>query len=366
MSPVPRRNDRYRDATRAVAELRRGAAVMIRDGASALACAAAETVDLARLAELRDWTSPPMLLLRPVQNEGAGDSGVGLAIAAHRLAGWPQGIAVLRRLADPTLPPVRHGQAAVVPAGAEAAITLVKLARLLPTLVGAVASPDGLARAQAAGAIVADAADILALRLAAGRLVRVGEAEIPLQDAANARLVAFRNPESGAEHVAVLIGQPELDHPDQPAPLVRLHSECFTGDVLGSLRCDCGPQLRAAIRRMAEAGSGVVLYLAQEGRGIGLLNKLRSYVLQDRGLDTLDANAALGWGADERDYAPAVAMLRELGLARVRLLTNNPAKLAALSASGIAVERASLLMAPNGIDDFYLATKAARFGHLPD
>src|SRR4030095_2400690 len=116
------------------------------------------------------------------------------------------------------------------------------------------------------------------------------------------------------------------------APLVRLHSECFTGDLLGSLRCDCGQQLRGAIRRMVEEGAGALLYLSQEGRGIGLVNKLRAYALQDRGLDTLDANRALGWGADERNFLVAAAMLRELGIRRLRLLTNNPGKLAALAA----------------------------------
>ena len=149
-------------------------------------------------------------------------------------------------------------------------------------------------------------------------------------------------------------------------PLARLHSECFTGDLLSSLRCDCGPQLRGAIRRMGEAGAGVLVYLAQEGRGIGLVNKLRAYRLQDGGLDTLDANQALGYGADERNFMVAATMLRELGIERVRLLTNNPEKLASLAACGIAVEgREAHAFAPNGVNDGYLETKARRFGHLP-
>jgi GTP cyclohydrolase II len=148
---------------------------------------------------------------------------------------------------------------------------------------------------------------------------------------------------------------------------VRIHSECFTGDLLGSLRCDCGPQLRGAIARMAEEGSGVLLYLAQEGRNIGLVNKLRAYTLQDRGLDTLDANRALGWGADERNFLIAATMLEALGISRIRLLTNNPDKLAALVACGIeVVGRESHAFAPNGENDHYLATKAERFGHLLD
>jgi GTP cyclohydrolase II len=151
------------------------------------------------------------------------------------------------------------------------------------------------------------------------------------------------------------------------APLVRIHSECFTGDLLGSLRCDCGAQLRGAIERMGQEGAGVLLYLAQEGRNIGLVNKLRAYTLQDRGLDTLDANRALGWGADERNFLIAATMLDMLGLHHVRLLTNNPDKIAALIACGVdVVGRESHLFAPNGVNDHYLATKAERFGHLLD
>jgi GTP cyclohydrolase II len=144
-----------------------------------------------------------------------------------------------------------------------------------------------------------------------------------------------------------------------------VHSECFTGDLLGSLRCDCGPQLRGAIARMGQDGAGVLLYLAQEGRGIGLVNKLRAYTLQDQGLDTLDANRALGYGADERGFLVAATMLRQLGIPRIRLLTNNPDKVAGLAACGIEVAgREPHRFAANGINDHYLETKAARFGHL--
>jgi GTP cyclohydrolase II len=146
---------------------------------------------------------------------------------------------------------------------------------------------------------------------------------------------------------------------------VRVHSECFTGDLLGSRRCDCGPQLHQAIQRMEAEGAGVLLYMAQEGRGIGLVNKLRAYTLQDAGLDTLDANRALGFGADERSFAAAATMLRQLGVTRVRLLTNNPDKIAGLTAHGIEVTgRISHAIAANGVNDLYLQTKARRFGHL--
>ncbi len=148
-------------------------------------------------------------------------------------------------------------------------------------------------------------------------------------------------------------------------PLVRLHSECLTGDVLGSLRCDCGQQLHAALELIAEAPSGVLLYLPQEGRGIGLANKIRAYALQDQGLDTVDANLALGLPVDRRDYAAAAHVLRNLGLRRVRLLTNNPAKSAALEKHGVeVVQRLPLEVPPNPVNLEYLRTKADRMGHL--
>jgi GTP cyclohydrolase II len=150
-----------------------------------------------------------------------------------------------------------------------------------------------------------------------------------------------------------------------PTPLVRLHSECLTGDVLGSLRCDCGEQLDAALALIARAESGVLLYLPQEGRGIGLGNKIRAYALQDQGLDTVDANLALGLPVDRRDYAAAAQVLLSLGLQRVRLLTNNPAKSAALERHGVRVaERVPLTVSPNAVNYQYLRTKADRMGHL--
>jgi GTP cyclohydrolase II len=148
-------------------------------------------------------------------------------------------------------------------------------------------------------------------------------------------------------------------------PLVRLHSECLTGDVLGSLRCDCGQQLDTALELIAQAPAGVLLYLPQEGRGIGLANKIRAYALQDQGLDTVDANLALGLPVDRRDYAAAARILRSLGLRQVRLLTNNPLKSTALERHGVqVVERVPLAIPPNPINQRYLRTKADRMGHL--
>jgi 3,4-dihydroxy 2-butanone 4-phosphate synthase/GTP cyclohydrolase II len=163
------------------------------------------------------------------------------------------------------------------------------------------------------------------------------------------------------EIAALIRGDLESD----PPPLVRLHSECLTGDVLGSLRCDCGQQLAAALELIANETSGVVLYLPQEGRGIGLANKIRAYALQDEGLDTVDANLALGLPVDRRDYAAAALVLRQLGLTRVRLLTNNPLKSAALERHGVHVdERVPIAVPPNPLNRDYLRTKADRMGHL--
>jgi GTP cyclohydrolase II len=189
----------------------------------------------------------------------------------------------------------------------------------------------------------------------------VSQARVPLFDAENARIVAYRPSDGGIEHLAIVIGEPKADQP----VLIRLHSECFTGDLLGSLRCDCGDQLRGAIAAISEAGSGVLLYLAQEGRGIGLVNKLRAYQLQDGGADTIDANEQLGFDADERIYAPAATMLSRMGIQRVRLMTNNPEKIAQLERYGIEVAaRVPHSFPSNGHNENYLRTKAERAGHL--
>ena len=169
----------------------------------------------------------------------------------------------------------------------------------------------------------------------------------------------------GIELVALVLGDPSAAGRSADPPLVRLHSECFTGDVLGSQRCDCGPQLDESLRLIAEEGVGVVLYLrGHEGRGIGLIEKLRAYELQDVGLDTVEANEHLGHGVDERDYADAAAMLADLGIDRVRLLSNNPRKRDALLDHGIDVAAAvPLVIAPTERNARYLATKRDRLGH---
>ena len=363
-----------RSVNRAVGDLRRGVAVVITGdhGAQALALPA-ETATQANLEEfLAAAADAPVLLLALSRAAGllaaapsarvahATDlSTVAIPIDPSRLD-----MASLRAMADPTLAqgPVPAAVATGLPPDlTEAGILLAKLGRLLPAMLMAQSGPvvAGLLSV-AASAVLAYPADT------AEGLVRAAEARVPLEKAEDTRIVAFRPPDGGIEHLAILIGRPETAE----TPLVRIHSECFTGDLLGSRRCDCGPQLHQAIAQMQEEGCGAVLYMAQEGRGIGLVNKLRAYTLQDGGpglekLDTLDANRALGYGADERSFAAAAAMLRQLGIRRVRLLTNNPAKIAGLAAHGIEVAgRLAVSIAANGENDAYLATKARRFGHM--
>jgi len=188
----------------------------------------------------------------------------------------------------------------------------------------------------------------------------VARARLPLDDLPTAQIVAFRTSDDGQQHVALVIGA----FGGRP-PLVRLHSECLTGDVFGSLKCDCGPQLKQALQLIGDAGGGVLLYLRQEGRGIGLANKVRAYSLQDRGLDTVESNQRLGFADDERDYGHAAAMLRALGISEVRLLTNNPRKVEGLQAAGIqVVDRVAHQMPTNPHNAEYLATKRKRSGHL--
>ena len=188
----------------------------------------------------------------------------------------------------------------------------------------------------------------------------VARAKLPLDGLPPSQMVSFRDPASGEDHVGLIVGA----FGGKP-PLVRLHSECLTGDVFGSLKCDCGPQLMEALRILGEEGGGVLLYLRQEGRGIGLANKLRAYALQDRGLDTVDANRRLGFADDARDYGMAAAMLRALHIDSVRLLTNNPNKVTGLERAGIAVvERVAHHMPVNPHNADYIATKQRRSGHI--
>ncbi len=340
---------------RAIAALRAGRPVRVGD-ATVLAV---ETATPAMLDLIGPAAAAPILL----SGQRAAALGLGNEREAGDLAGpvqvnrcdWLDHAAALA-LADPALDFGRGpigplgAQAVSCPAEAAAALTLARLAGVLPAL--------WLVDGQAAATISIDEVAAAARTPVTSIVAR---AKLPIDGLPPSQMVSFREAATGEEHVALLIGA----FGGQP-PLVRLHSECLTGDVFGSLKCDCGPQLKEALRIIGDAGGGVLLYLRQEGRGIGLANKLRAYELQDRGLDTVEANRRLGFADDERDYGLAAAMLRALGIDRVRLLTNNPAKVAGLGAAGIeVVERVAHHMPVNPHNADYIATKQAKSGHLP-
>ncbi|MEM6277784.1 MAG: GTP cyclohydrolase II [Pseudomonadota bacterium] len=228
-------------------------------------------------------------------------------------------------------------------------IALAKTAHLLPAvLVVPAASSDGLTEVPVNIGGASPLSDVVS-------------AGLPMALAGRGKLHVFRPDDGGEEHYAIEIGTP-----DRAAPvLTRLHSACFTGDVLGSLKCDCGPQLHGALEQMGREGAGVLLYLNQEGRGIGLVNKMRAYALQDQGFDTVEANHRLGFEDDERNFALGAELLRKLGFSTVRLMTNNPAKIARMEDQGVHVtERVPLRVGENALNAEYLATKAAKSGHL--
>ena len=240
-----------------------------------------------------------------------------------------------------------------------AAILLLKHAGLLPACIVTPVGRDELPLAVQ----ITDTDIRLGISEHRESLHVVGQARVPLEDAEDVKIISFRPQDGSTEHMAIIVGQPDLTKP----VLVRLHSECFTGDLLGSLRCDCGSQLRGAISLMGATEGGILLYLAQEGRGIGLVNKLRAYQLQDAGRDTVDANFDLGFEEDERDYMPAVQMLKHLNVRQVRVLTNNPRKVNALSRLGLnVVERVAHVFPANHHNRGYLMTKGTRGGHLFD
>ena len=257
---------------------------------------------------------------------------------------------------------VRHLDVVLAGDTAAAAIELAKLAQRLPALM--VGDGGSLAPGVCDPPLIVVPAQAVAQfrRAAIDALAVAAEATIPLNGGLSARFVVFRDGSGGAP-IAVIVGKPDLA---QPVP-VRLHSACLTGDVFGSRRCDCGDQLRLALSQLEQHGGGIILYLEQEGRGLGLANKMRTYQLQDAGLDTVDANTVLGFDDDERDYGVAVRMLQMLGCTRVRLLTNNPAKLDGLSHAGIDVSGRVPLHGPINSDNRrYLAAKATRAGHKLD
>jgi GTP cyclohydrolase II len=344
-----------RDVARAIDALRRGWPVVVGD----ISFLAIETADAEGLAAFDGaGTAPASLLI-------SGNRAATLKLTNQREA-LPTEPVLIRRsawldleaataIADPALdlayPLKGPFQTAPLcsPPTAEAALRLARLAGLLPALF---TRADGPAEARVG------VADVMTFGSGADLRI-VSRARLPNRFAEKAEIVAFRSDGDTNEHVALLIGSPT----DAP-PLVRIHSECLTGDALGSLKCDCGPQLAAALAAIAAAGWGILLYLRQEGRSIGLVNKLRAYQLQDQGFDTVDANHRLGFQDDERDFAVAARMLEKIGRREIRLLTNNPKKAAALEAEGIRVlERVPLKAGAGAHNQVYLDTKRDRSGH---
>lgn len=347
-----------RSAARAIDALRRGWPVAVASDGGRLVVLAIETANDVTLAEF-DADSPADVLLSAARAET-------LHLANQREAASPACPALIERvpwldlptataLADPVqdlATPLKgpfRAKPVAVPAAASAALRLARLAGLLPALFVRL---DGMAEAEIDAAALDDYEDPV-------HLIIASQARLPVAAADKAEIVAFRHLADAAEHIALIIGTP-----DGTPPLVRLHSECLTGDVLGSLKCDCGPQLAGALEAMTHASWGILLYLRQEGRGIGLINKLRAYALQDQGFDTVDANLRLGFAVDERDFRVAARMLALLGQLKVRLLTNNPLKVSGLEEAGVAVvERVPHKMGENPHNSAYLATKRDRTGH---
>ncbi|MBB5984191.1 GTP cyclohydrolase II [Sphingobium lignivorans] len=348
-----------RAAARAIDALRRGWPVRLAGKAGALALLPVEGATPETLAAFDPDGSAALLLsaargvtLKLANQREAADPEAPVLIARERWIDAPAAMAIADPVLDLATPfkgpfralPVPHADAA------GAALNLARLAGLLPAYF--VGDADAPTEAQCTVADIAAYADPHRLAIAA-------RARLPVAASVEAEIVAFRSVEDPREHVALVLGER-----DGTPPVVRLHSECLTGDVLGSLKCDCGPQLHGALHEIAHARWGVLLYLRQEGRGIGLINKLRAYELQDQGFDTVDANTRLGFAIDARDFGVAARMLHLLGIGEVRLLTNNPAKVAGLEAQGIRViERLPLALPSNPHNERYLATKRDRTGH---
>lgn len=348
------RQSAARRAARAIDALRRGWPIGVEADGQRLNLLPVETADLA--AALPDSGSISLLIsasraetLKLLNQFAAADPHLPIQI---RLAA-PVTAAEIIAIVDPVLDmeyPMKgpfRSETLINPAAATAAMDLARHAALLPAFL-IVKEAEDMVRAED----VAAYADSAALIISA-------HARLPVAANAEAHIYGFRSDADATDHVALVVGKR-----DASTPVVRLHSECLTGDVLGSLKCDCGPQLHAALEQMGEASWGILLYLRQEGRGIGLINKLRAYALQDQGFDTVDANQRLGFAIDARDFSIAARILELLNVPKVRLLTNNPEKVAGLESCGVIVEeRLPVQIAANPHNEFYLDTKRDRTGH---
>lgn len=359
-------NQPLRAIERAASDMRRGVPVVVQDGDAALVVLAMEQANTATLSVFDAIADDSFMLITNRRAAGLKIAGKGWSVVRTHRPDWLKAADFIA-VADPSLDlatplkgPFQRIDHAELPVD-RAAVKLAKIAQLLPAVIAATIQ-DAKAYAVQHDLLTVDAEDVLASDLLQARaLTQVAAARVPLGGAENTRLIAFRPANGGLEHIAVVIGDPSRQEP----VLMRIHSECFTGDLLGSLKCDCGEQLRGAVAAIAEAGGGVLLYLAQEGRGIGLISKLKAYALQDQGFDTVDANTKLGFEVDERIFEPAAEMLKKLGFLSVRLMTNNPNKVEGLQACGIEVaERVAHAFEANPHNIDYLATKKSRTGHM--
>ncbi len=360
------------EVERAAVDLRRGLPIVVMAGPRTVLALAPETARPATLDLVSTWAPKDAAPLAALTHERAKTLKIRLYtedIVAIALDETP--LARARILADPSedmTHPMGGPYAALRDLEGRplaAAVKIAKIAGLLP----AVLSLDLEAKDEDAKAFAAHhRLSCVSAKSVAGydhgiteTLSVVTRAKVPLAEHLETELVVFRSDAGGPEHYAVVLGDLELSKP----VLTRIHSECFTGDLLGSLKCDCGDQLRGAIAEISEDGSGVLLYLAQEGRGIGLPNKMRAYRLQDQGYDTVDANTRLGFEVDERFFDPAAAMLELLGIKRIRLMTNNPDKVEAMKALGVSVsERVEHKFEANAHNEHYLLIKKTKTGHI--
>jgi GTP cyclohydrolase II len=349
---------------RARADLRMGVPVVL-DGASPVVMFSVETLTRQRLTQIKTLGTEAVLVITAQRantlKAPAYDGDIArIALPKTVDTAW---ITAVANPADDLRAPMkgplqcqRNGDATAH----RVAIKLIKSARLLPAAL--VVPVSGAAEFATTNALtLLDLAATQTHLAALSPLHPVIHAALPTTVSDAGRLHVFRPEDGGEEHFAIEIGKPQRDKP----VLARLHSACFTGDLLGSLKCDCGPQLRAALAQMGAEGAGVLLYLNQEGRGIGLANKMRAYSLQDQGFDTVEANHRLGFEDDERDFRIGSKILKSMGFDQVRLLTNNPKKLEMMTACGLTVyERVPLKVGKNPHNQAYLATKAQKSGHL--
>jgi GTP cyclohydrolase II len=349
---------------RARGDLRMGVPVVLVGGGQSAMVVAVEALDALRLTMLRGIGVPELVITArraETLKARAYDGDVArIAMPEGADLGW------LRSVADPAddlrspmkgpFQSLRDGPADLH----RAAIALAKSAHLLPAVL-VVPVANGLAQAAAHGLTLLALTEVGPELLRLSPLHSVVSAKLPMAATDAGRVHVFRPEDGGEDHYAIEIGRPDRTKP----VLARLHSACFTGDVLGSLKCDCGPQLRGALAQMGAEGEGVLLYLNQEGRGIGLANKMRAYSLQDQGFDTVEANHRLGFEDDERDFRIGADILRKMGFSAVRLMTNNPKKLLMMESCGVKVaEHVPLWVGQTAQNAGYLATKAAKSGHL--